>query len=347
MLLLACGRFSSSAQNSRTAEESAHLLSQPGATFSVPDSALPKDPLLIVYGDTRFTDPSDTTAVDPAARRALVAKIAKEDPDALIITGDLPYRGTFPADYAQYEAETAAWRTDKLRIYPILGNHEFGGHGPGDPLTDWWSAFPELKDRRWYSVALGSRIYILGLDSNSALTPGSPERLWLESQMSHLPPTVDFVFIALHHPPVADIQTRYEVDHNPRPNEIALRDYLSSIAPHTHGRIVVAAGHIHNYERFVENGVVYLVSGGGGARPYEVDRTPPDQYQATDFPNFHYIVFRLHGTEMKATMYRLKVPIGTEPEWQAKDSFSIDLKPDDAESGHAGSEHAKSNHGRQ
>jgi hypothetical protein len=28
----------------------------------------------------------------------------------------------------------------------------------------------------------------------------------------------------MHHPPVADIQTRLHVDHNPRPNEIALRD---------------------------------------------------------------------------------------------------------------------------
>ena len=47
--------------------------------------------------------------------------------------------------------------------------------------------------------------------------------------------------------------------------------------------------HIHNYERLVRDGVTYLVSGGGGAKPYEVERTPADLYQSRDFPNYHYV----------------------------------------------------------
>lgn len=299
------------------------LLSQSGPTFSVPESALSKNPAFIVYGDTRFTDPADVKAADPPARRALVAKIAEVHPDALIITGDLPYRGTYPADYAQYEKETTAWRDERLRIYPVLGNHELGGRGPDDWLQDWWNAFPELKDRRWYSVALGSRIYLLCLDSNSALTPGSEQRQWLEAQISRLPPEVEFVVIALHHPPVADIQTLVEVNHNPRPNEISLRDYLSRIAPHGHARFIVAAGHVHNYERATVDGVTYLVSGGGGAHPYPVVRTSQDQYQATDFPNFHYILFHLEGKQLHATMIRLGFPIADPPQWQDRDTFTI------------------------
>jgi hypothetical protein len=317
-----CGLFTVSAQTAGRA----HLLSQPGPTFSVPDSALSKELKIIVYGDIRFTDPSETKAANPQARRALVAKIAEEHPDALVITGDLPYRGKIAADYAEYRAETGAWRSENLRIYPVLGDHEFRGRGHGDPLAGWWSAFPELKDRRWYSVALGSRVYLLGLDSGSALTAGSPQRLWLESQMSHLPKSVDFLFVALHHPPVADLQTRDHHNHNPQPNEIALRDFLSEVAPHTHAQIMVAAGHIHNYERFLEDNVTWLVSGGGGAHPYEVQRTAADRYQATDFPNFHYVIFRLHGRQMEATMERLQMPIGDHPEWQARDSFTIDEK---------------------
>jgi acid phosphatase type 7 len=301
-------------------------LSQPGATFTVTDSQLPASLLLIVYGDMRFTNPEDTSDADPVARRALVAKIAGEHPDALVLTGDVPYRGRDLSDYQEFATETAAWRDQHLRVYPVLGNHEFSGTGFRDPLQNWWSAFPALKDRRWYSVALGSRIWILALDSNSALTPGSPQRSWLDDQIAHLPATVDFVFLALHHPPVADIQTKLHVDHNPRPNEISLRDDLSSLAPHTHAQFIVAAGHIHNYERFSVDGVTYLVSGGGGARPYEVDRTPPDQYHAKDFPVFHFIVFRLNGPRLQATMFRLGMPIGSEPAWTAADSFSMDAK---------------------
>jgi hypothetical protein len=48
----------------------------------------------------------------------------------------------------------------------------------------------------------------------------------------------------LHHPRVADIQQRIEVDHNPRPNEIALRDYLSKVSRTAHASFLVSAGHI-------------------------------------------------------------------------------------------------------
>jgi acid phosphatase type 7 len=90
--------------------------------------------------------------------------------------------------------------------------------------------------------------------------------------------------------------------------------------------LIVASGHIHNYERAEVDGVTYLVSGGGGAQPYEVDRTPQDKYQATDFPNFHYILFQLDGKQLKATMFRLGLPIAATPEWQARDSFTISAK---------------------
>ena len=107
------------------------LISQPGANFVVKDSDLPKNFSIIVYGDMRFTDPSNTTAADPDARKALVAKIADVHPDALILTGDVPWRGTCAADYDEFRLETAIWRAENLRVYPALGNHEFGGKGSG------------------------------------------------------------------------------------------------------------------------------------------------------------------------------------------------------------------------
>jgi hypothetical protein len=301
-------------------------ISQSGPTFVVKDSDLPKNFSIVVYGDMRFTDPTNTTAASPDARRALVAKIAQVHPDALILTGDVPFRGTFAADYGEYKLETAAWRDEQLRVYPTLGNHEFGGKGPDDPLKNWWSAFPELKDRRWYSVALGSRVYVLCLDSDADLTSGTPQRTWLEDQVAHLPKKVEYVFIALHHPPVADIQTVIEVSHNPRPNEIALRDYLSQVAPRSHAQFIVASAHIHNYERAEVDGVTYLVCGGGGAHPYPVERTAQDKYQATDFPNFHYVLFHLDGKQLQATMFRLGFPVAATPEWQARDSFVVTAK---------------------
>ena len=92
--------------------------------------------------------------------------------------------------------------------------------------------------------------------------------------------------------------------------------------------IVVSAGHIHNYERFAEGGVTYLVSGGGGARPQEVDRTSLDQYQSADFPNYHYLRFELHEGRVVGEMIRLGDYAAPKPaQWQIRDRFEITLRP--------------------
>jgi hypothetical protein len=131
----------------------------------------------------------------------------------------------------------------------------------------------------------------------------------------------------MHHPPVADIQTHIEVDHNPRPNEIAFRDLLSEMAPKMHARILVSAGHIHNYERNVVNDVVYLVSGGGGAPPYYVERTKDDLYQSLMFPNYHYMRLTLLPDRLHAEMVRVTDPDADEPSFHVKDKFDIPVKP--------------------
>jgi hypothetical protein len=297
------------------------------ATFSVPDADLPDPLVLVAYGDMRFTDPSETGATSPVARRALVGKIAAEDPAAIFINGDIPWHG-LASDYAVFRDETRAWRERHLRIYPALGNHEFSACLESACLERWWHTFPELRGRRWYSVALGSRVLGIELDTDTSLLPGSAQRIWLEEQLQRLEPAVRFVLMVMHHPPVADVQLRKLTDHNPRANEITLAEYLRTVAPQSAARFVVSAGHIHNYERFDQDGVVYLVSGGGGAAPYEVDRTPLDHYQSPEFPNYHYVRFELHGDRAVGEMIRLRDYAAVQPtQWQTQDRFEITLRP--------------------
>src|SRR6202051_387297 len=277
---------------------------QAATTFSVPDVDLPDPLVLVAYGDMRFTQTTETEASNPRAREALVAKIAAENPAAIFLNGDTPWHG-LASDYAVFRDETRAWRQAHLRVYPALGNHEFSACQEPECLDRWWDTFPELRGRRWYSVAVGTKVLGLALDSDVSLLPGSPQRMWLEDQVAGLMPSVRLVLIVMHHPPVADVQTVKLVDHNPRPNEFALAEYLKTVAPRSAARFVVSAGHIHNYERFAEDGAVYRVSGAGGARPYEVDRTAADAYQSGDFPNYHYVRFELHADRVVAEMIRL------------------------------------------
>lgn len=300
------------------------LLSEPGASFTLmPTGAVS----FIAFGDQRFTDPTNVTATNPQVRQWLVKQIAVEKPSAVFLNGDVPLSGDNSNDYTVFAAETQAWRDAKLRVFPALGNHEFHGRDAQQCLENWWNAFPELRNRRWYSIQLGPRVYALNLDSDASLLPESDQYRWLAKQISDLTPTVDFVILSLHHPPVADIQKHIEVDHNPRPNEIALRDFLSGIQAQSHARFLVSAGHIHNYERHVVDNVTYLVSGGGGAKPYYVERTADDLYKSDLFPNYHYVKFELQSDRIKATMYRIVNPETSPLTVEPKDTFEIQAKP--------------------
>lgn len=298
-------------------------LSEPGPTFRVADSQLPNPLTFIAYGDQRFTDPANVRSADPRVRAWLANQIVKEKPAAVILNGDVPLHGDVPDDYAVFRKETQAWRDAHLRVFPAIGNHEISGQDPKAGIEAWWKEFPELRNRRWYSVALGSRVYLLALDSESSLLPGSEQARWIETQINGLAQTVDFVVITMHRPPMADVQKHIEVDHNPRPNEIGLRDYLSVAAQTSHARFLVAAGHIHNYERSIVDDVVYLVAGGGGAAPYFVERTPQDLYQSILFPNFHYVKFTLSGDRLQGAMYRVVDPEAPGLTVAVKDSFDV------------------------
>ena len=286
----------------------------------------PKRVTLIAYGDTRFTDQANVTATNPRARAALIARIADERPDAILVSGDLPWHGGVTDDYAQFRAETKVWRAQSLRLLPALGNHEFSQCLPEACLENWWRAFPELRGKRWYDVEIAGNVRAIALDTMSPLTEGSEQLAWLNETLTRLPQAVEFVLITLHHPPVADVQTRLRLDHNPRPNEIALAEYLKGASRSSRARLIVIAGHIHNYERFLQDDVVYLVSGGGGAVPYEVDRTSPDLYKGIDFPNYHYVKLTVAAGTLKGEMYRLDEPAAPMPHFTMKDTFEVSTR---------------------
>jgi acid phosphatase type 7 len=294
-----------------------------GPDFRVESQDLSRPFQIVVYGDMRFTDPDQTSAANPKVRRWLVEKIAAEKPDAVLLSGDVAWKGGEANDYAVYASETKSWHDAHLRIYPALGNHEFDGGGEKQCLENWWNAFPELRGRRLYSVQLGDSVYLLNLDSNSSLMPGSEQIAWIRGQLASLPSTVRFVFFNLHHPPVVDVQANGDSSHNGRPNEKALGEFLAKAPEKARARFVVTAGHIHNYERFFQNDIVYLVAGGGGAKPRSIQRSAADLYQDSAFPNYGYVRIVVKGDTMEGTMIRVANPDASTPSWEEKDHFQI------------------------
>ncbi len=292
-----------------------------GPTFTVPGVASGQTLKLVAYGDTRFTQTSNHTDTSPRIRQYLVKQIAKENPDAVLMTGDLPFHGADPADWQVFRDETAAWTKERLRVYPALGNHDvLGGWEAGVQNFD--ATFPELKRYLYYSVQIGN-VYVITLDCTESYADGSPQRQWLGAQLDHLPASADFVFFVSHMPLYADIQSEILAS-VPNPAELSLRQFILSKAPEIHAKLIVVNGHLHNYERFEDKGISYIVSGGGGAVPYRVlVRGPEDLYRAGTFPNYHYLVLMIQGKTAQATMYRVSNTGHPKLGIEVKDKFTL------------------------
>ncbi len=289
--------------------------------LTLSDTELTEPLVFVMYGDMRFTSEQEHVASNPGARRALVARVAGEHPQALVLMGDVAWHGGDAGDYAVFRTETAPWRSQHLRVYPVLGNHEFQRCTEAQCLENWWQAFPAVRGRRWYSVALGSRVQLVALDSDASLLPGSAQRRWLDLTLAALPAQVRFVVIAIHHPPVAD-ESWWIV----RANESTLETLLRSTAARSAARFVVCSAHVHNYERFERDGVLYLVSGGGGAKPLSVLRSAEDRYHG-GFPNYHYLRFELRGSRLQGQAVRLDDYGAPRPHaFRVVDRFAVDAK---------------------
>jgi Icc-related predicted phosphoesterase len=274
----------------------------------------------VAYGDSRFHDPKDTEAANPAVRQALVQEIAEVKPAFICFGGDIVYNGYDANDWKVWDSETNIWREKKIPVYPALGNHDL--HGDENvALANYFQRFPELKNSRYYSVR-AANILMLVLDSSLDETSGQQGK-WLIQALETLPGDVDFVFIVLHHPPYTSSSDakKFGGGHSSRSTEQALAQALETRQQNLRARIVVFSGHVHNYERHEHGGITYFVSGGAGAHAYPIERAATDPFQSKDI-NYHYLLFEVDHDHLKATMNRLDLGTG-KAIWTQPDSVDI------------------------
>ena len=275
---------------------------------------------LVAFGDLRITDTSNHSATDPDMRLALIKQIAQEDPAAIIISGDLPWHGSNNKDWQVYEDETKVWREKGTQLYPALGNHELSDNAQ-QGMENWWAHFPELKPARWYSARIGNCL-LLTLDTNSKMGEGEPQTAWIKAQLAAIPNDVDFVIFSMHHPAYTDSHPSIEGGHSARKQEQEFGALLESQPPAVRAKLLVIAGHVHNYERFQHNGIFYLTSGGGGAQPYLFDRSADALFKAPKSPIYHYVKITVNGGSLKAQVFQCNIT-GNSTTFKLVDSFEM------------------------
>jgi len=274
----------------------------------------------VAYGDSRFHDPKDTEAANPAVRQALVQAVADTNPAFISFGGDIVYNGYDTNDWKVWDSETSIWREKKIPVYPALGNHDLHGN-ENVALANYFQRFPDLKNSRYYSLRAANTVMLV-LDSSLDETTG-PQGKWLTQQLDAVPADIDFVFIVLHHPPYTSSsdEKKFGGGHSSRTTEQMLAKMLETRQQNTAARFIVFSGHVHNYERHEHGGVTYFVLGGAGAHAYPIERAATDPFQSKEI-NYHYLLVEVDRHHLKLTMNRLDLTSG-KAVWTQPASFEI------------------------
>jgi hypothetical protein len=128
------------------------------------------------------------------------------------------------------------------------------------------------------------------------------------------------ILVMLHYPPVRDPFYPWMLD------EREVERYFAKKAPSLRAQVIVIGSHVHNYERYKRDGVTYLVSGGGGAKPVPAARMFGELSKLTTSVNFHYLRFTLGNDRLTATMVRLDAAEQSADPWTEPDRFEITAK---------------------
>jgi predicted phosphodiesterase len=204
----------------------------------------------VVYGDTR-------TRHD--FHRKVADAITRSDPDFVVHTGDLVSDG----------AETSLWPIffsiekellRKTAFFPCLGNHEKNN-----------AQYYEFFDVRepYYAFNWGNAHFtVLNSDiGNAAADAAAKDKFWAEQKRwfeadLRAAQKADLRFVVFHHPPFTAYAARLKVTSETADLVPLFEQYKVT---------AVFAGHDHNYQHHLKNGIHYIVTGGGGAPLYPVD----------------------------------------------------------------------------
>lgn len=194
----------------------------------------------LVYGDNRD---------DPYAHARVIHAAAIHDPAFVLQTGDVV---TSP------ESGQEVWREQFFEPADLLLRKTWfvvtrGNHEEGNPLCSLYFRAPGgTQVKEYYSFDWGP-VHVTTINTNKNYLPGSEQYQFLERDLAST--SRPFKVFLGHHPVYGS---------GLHGSTMAMQKYLQPLFE-KNGVKLVFAGHDHDYERTIVNGITYVVSGGGGA----------------------------------------------------------------------------------
>ena len=215
----------------------------------------------VVFGDNR---------TNLEIFKKMVSLIRSENPLFVIHTGDcvdmgILYSGMNLLVGWEEFVDTMIPLMETSPVYISFGNHELGGEGfftaYFPPISSDFSPF-------YYSFSLGD-VHFFILNSEGDLSSSGEQILWLENTLSDI--QGGYLIGVIHRPPYSSSEHGKLAEEGKEEEILMIRKNFVPIFER-YGFKVVFSGHEHNYERTEPvNGVVYVITGGGGAPLYDME----------------------------------------------------------------------------
>jgi hypothetical protein len=276
---------------------------------------------VVVSGDVQFRSGWDYWSGGLDKRKPVIAGLASEKADVVLLNGDLVEKGADTADWKMFDEEMKPLIQNTPLFLASIGNHDIKGNND-KALDNFFGRIKAAKGHRYYSLQRGPILFLI-LNSNEPLNPGSPQRKWVADQLAAVPNSVKYVVTSMHHPMRTRSRQRgLTRGHEVLPEHKEFGTWLESIGEKATYRIISFSGHVHNYERYPSDGVMFIVSGGAGGRPHDVERDPGDAYTGTG-PTYHYCILQATASDLRFVMRHYDTKQQT---WSDGDSFTLKAK---------------------
>jgi hypothetical protein len=211
----------------------------------------------VVLGDNRSGDDM---------YRKIVSMVMKRDPAFIVNVGDMIKT---PGDLTEWSKFWEMSRPISVPYYLTVGNHEVSQR-----VTESEKIYKEQVNlpgnELYYSFTAGNSLFIV-LDTSLADQEESvtgEQYAWLERELANSEQKHKFVF--LHHPLYPVLRTEQQ-EENGSDESSAERDRLEALFMKNKVDVVFA-GHEHLYHRETVDGIIHVITGGGGAPLYADDQ---------------------------------------------------------------------------
>lgn len=239
-----------------------------------------------LVGDSQYSSRS------PWAWGKISERVWMDRPNFVVHVGDLVDVGTRKEDWVGHFFPYGHVMMSRYPMYTVLGNHEQDAQFYYDYMVN---PDPEY----YYTFTYGNAQFFM-IDTNRDVSEGSEQYDWLEWALAQS--IARWKFVVHHHPPYSS----EENDHGDT--------YIGASSYGTHARNLVPLyeaynvdfclfGHTHVYERSwpllkdqvnIENGIVYINSGGAGGGLEDFDPVRSWFTQALR-QDHHYCTFSVFG----------------------------------------------------